>query len=185
MTTPFQPIAQVRQTVPMAIVTRGFTGRRRDSASRLPPGQYPPPTSRCCRPGRPRPSRPGSGSSASSPRRGPARLGLGGLLALPAESITVDLHCVTRWSKLDTGWTGVSLDTLFADVDTTADYAVVSAYGGYTTNLPLEDLVDGQACLAYRYEGRAARGGARRPGPTARPAPVPVEVGQVGARGSG
>lgn len=75
------------------------------------------------------------------------------LLALPSERPTVDIHCVTRWSKLATRWQGVSLDTLFEDVETAADYALVSSYGGYTTNLPLEDLLDGKAWLAYRYEG--------------------------------
>ena len=75
------------------------------------------------------------------------------LLALPAETPTVDLHCVTKWSKLATRWQGVSLDTLLADVETTADYALVTSYGGYTTNLPLEDLLDGKAWVAYEYDG--------------------------------
>jgi DMSO/TMAO reductase YedYZ molybdopterin-dependent catalytic subunit len=75
------------------------------------------------------------------------------LMALPAESPTVDIHCVTKWSKLATRWQGVSLDTLLADVDTAADYATAHSYGGYTTNLPLEDLLDGQAWIAYRFDG--------------------------------
>lgn len=75
------------------------------------------------------------------------------LIALPSETVTVDIHCVTKWSKLGTTWQGVSLDTLLADVETAADYALVHAYGGYTTNLPVEDLLDGQAWIAYRYDG--------------------------------
>jgi DMSO/TMAO reductase YedYZ molybdopterin-dependent catalytic subunit len=75
------------------------------------------------------------------------------MLALPAETPTVDLHCVTRWSKLGTSWQGVSLDTLLADVDTAADFAMAHSYGGYTTNVPLEDLLDGQAWIAYQFEG--------------------------------
>jgi len=75
------------------------------------------------------------------------------LMALPAESITVDIHCVTRWSKLDTAWRGVSLDTLLADVETEADYAMAHSYGGYSTNLPLGDLLDGKAWVAYEYDG--------------------------------
>jgi DMSO/TMAO reductase YedYZ molybdopterin-dependent catalytic subunit len=63
--------------------------------------------------------------------------------ALPAETVTVDIHCVTKWSKLDTTWTGVSLDTLLDGVDTSAEYALAFSDGGYTTNLPLEDLRDG------------------------------------------
>lgn len=74
-------------------------------------------------------------------------------LALPAETPTVDLHCVTRWSKLATSWQGVSLDTLMADVETVADFALVHSYGGYTTNLPLEDLLDGQAWIVYQFDG--------------------------------
>ena len=72
--------------------------------------------------------------------------------ALPRDDIAVDLHCVTKWSKLGTHWTGVSLDTLLADVETAAEYAFVSSYGGYTTNLPLEDLQDGKAWLVFKYD---------------------------------
>ena len=87
------------------------------------------------------------------------------LLALPRERPTVDIHCVTRWSKLGTTWEGVSLDTLFADVETVADYALVRSHGGYTTNLPLADLLDGQAWIAFGYDGEdlpPAHGGPAR-----------------------
>jgi DMSO/TMAO reductase YedYZ molybdopterin-dependent catalytic subunit len=73
--------------------------------------------------------------------------------ALPSEQITVDLHCVTKWSKLGTPWQGVSLDTLLAGVDSEAEYATAYCYGGYTTNLPVADLLDGRAWLAFRYDG--------------------------------
>ena len=66
-----------------------------------------------------------------------------------------DIHCVTRWSKLDTPWRGVSLDTLLGDVETSADFALVHSYGGYSTNLPLEDLLDGKAWVAYETTGGA------------------------------
>ena len=75
-------------------------------------------------------------------------------LALPAETVTVDIHCVTKWSKLDTSWKGVSLDTLLAGVATEAEYVTVFSDGGYTTNLKLEDLTDGKAWVAYEYDGR-------------------------------
>ena len=73
---------------------------------------------------------------------------------------------MTRWTKLDTAWRGVSLDTLLEDVETAADYALVHCYGGYTTNLPLEDLLDGKAWVAFEYDGDAARrrSTAARPG---------------------
>ncbi|MFJ1600396.1 sulfite oxidase-like oxidoreductase [Streptomyces sp. NPDC088261] len=74
------------------------------------------------------------------------------LTALPAERPTVDIHCVTKWSKFRTEWEGVSLDTLLDGVDLDGDYAMVQSYGGYTTDLPLEDLLDGQAWIAYRYD---------------------------------
>lgn len=75
------------------------------------------------------------------------------LTALPREAPIVDIHCVTGWSKLDTRWEGVSLDTLMAEVETVADFVLVHSYGGYTTNLPLEDLLDGKAWVAYGYDG--------------------------------
>jgi DMSO/TMAO reductase YedYZ molybdopterin-dependent catalytic subunit len=71
---------------------------------------------------------------------------------LPAETITVDIHCVTRWSKLGTTWEGVSLDTLFSDMKTDAEYALVRSAGDYTTNLPLEGLMNKQAWIAFRFD---------------------------------
>jgi DMSO/TMAO reductase YedYZ molybdopterin-dependent catalytic subunit len=75
------------------------------------------------------------------------------LTALPADEVTVDIHCVTKWTKLDTRWKGVSVDTLLEGVQTSAAYAMVHSYGGYTTNLPLADLRDGKAWVAYEFDG--------------------------------
>jgi DMSO/TMAO reductase YedYZ molybdopterin-dependent catalytic subunit len=75
------------------------------------------------------------------------------LMALPSEELTVDIHCVTKWSRLGTEWRGVSLDVLLEDIDTEAEFVVAHSYGGYTTNLPLEDLLDGQAWIAFEHEG--------------------------------
>jgi DMSO/TMAO reductase YedYZ molybdopterin-dependent catalytic subunit len=75
------------------------------------------------------------------------------LLALPAETPTVDIHCVTKWSKFDTHWKGVSVDTLLQGVDTPAPYLVAFSDGGYTTNLPLDDVRGGKAWVAYEYDG--------------------------------
>jgi DMSO/TMAO reductase YedYZ molybdopterin-dependent catalytic subunit len=72
---------------------------------------------------------------------------------LPAENVTVDIHCVTRWSKVGTAWEGVSLDTLLDGIADDASFALVRSYGGYTTNLPLEDLMDDQAWIAVRFDG--------------------------------
>ena len=76
---------------------------------------------------------------------------------LPSEQFTVDIHCVTKWSKLNTKWKGVSLDTLFESIDTAAGFALVGSHGGYTTNLPLGDLLGGKAWIVYDYEGAPLR----------------------------
>ena len=73
--------------------------------------------------------------------------------ALPSEEITRDIHCVTKWSKLDTTWEGVSVDTLLDGVETAAGYVLAFSDGGYTTNLPLEEVKGGQAWVAHTYEG--------------------------------
>ncbi|MER7298933.1 sulfite oxidase-like oxidoreductase [Nocardioides sp. NPDC127514] len=86
-------------------------------------------------------------------------------LAMPAQDITVDIHCVTRWSRLDTTWRGVAIDDLLADVDTAAEYVLARSYGGYTTNLPLEDLLDGKAWIVHEHDGEdlpAEHGGPAR-----------------------
>ncbi len=62
---------------------------------------------------------------------------------LPAGVVTTDIHCVTRWSKLDTQWQGVPVDALLAEVEHDAAYVLAFCDGGYTTNLPVEDLTDG------------------------------------------
>jgi DMSO/TMAO reductase YedYZ molybdopterin-dependent catalytic subunit len=72
--------------------------------------------------------------------------------ALPNETVTRDIHCVTKWSKLDTVWTGVSLDTLLDGIETSAEYVTAFSDGGYTTNLPLEDLTGGRAWIAFSYD---------------------------------
>ena len=62
-------------------------------------------------------------------------------LALPAVTPTVDIHCVTAWSKLDTHWTGVSVDTILAGLGTEAEYVRAWCDDGYRTNLPLYPAV--------------------------------------------
>jgi DMSO/TMAO reductase YedYZ molybdopterin-dependent catalytic subunit len=138
----------------MGIVTPGFFGRRRGSDPALPPGQYLTEDFPVLSAG-PTPRVPlDRWELTVTTETGQVhRWSWDDLLALPSETPTVDLHCVTKWSKLGTTWQGVSLDRLLADVETAADYALVHSYGGYTTNLPLADLLDGQAWVAYRYDG--------------------------------
>jgi DMSO/TMAO reductase YedYZ molybdopterin-dependent catalytic subunit len=75
------------------------------------------------------------------------------LLDLPKDDITVDIHCVTKWSKLDTTWEGVSVDTLLDGVADPGAHVLVRSYGGYTTNLPTADVTGGKAWVAFGYGG--------------------------------
>ncbi|HEY6784087.1 MAG TPA: molybdopterin-dependent oxidoreductase [Gemmatimonadales bacterium] len=72
---------------------------------------------------------------------------------LPSETITRDIHCVTKWSKFDTVWEGVPVDTLLKGINTTAGYLMAFSDGGYTTNLPLADVMDGKAWVAFAFGG--------------------------------
>lgn len=75
---------------------------------------------------------------------------------LPSQTFTVDIHCVTKWTKLDTTWRGVSIDVLLenAQVDSAAAYVMAFSDGGYTTNVPLAELVNGQAFVGYEFDGK-------------------------------
>jgi DMSO/TMAO reductase YedYZ molybdopterin-dependent catalytic subunit len=135
-------------------VSRDFRGRRRDAEpDRLPPGQHVTDDFPVLSAG-PTPRTP-LAEWTFSIRDGIAETAWTWekFLALPSELVTTDIHCVTRWSKLDTTWRGVSLDTLIYGAMADAPYALVYCDGGYTTNLPLEDLLGGQAWIAYEYEG--------------------------------
>lgn len=136
----------------MSIVNKGFRGRRAESAVEVPPGQH---------------------LTADFPvlQAGPTpRIDLDDwrftirdacgtehvwtwaqLKQLPSERLAVDIHCVTSWSKLNTKWEGVSLDILFESSNTAAEFALVGSYGGYTTNLPVRDLLGGKAWIVYAY----------------------------------
>jgi len=80
--------------------------------------------------------------------------GYAAFTALPKRRVVVDIHCVTGWSMLDTVWEGVPFCTLLEHVQPAsgADYVVAHCDGGYTTNLPLEVLLDDGVLLAYRYD---------------------------------
>ncbi|GAB3987092.1 sulfite oxidase-like oxidoreductase [Actinoallomurus acanthiterrae] len=138
----------------MGIVSPGFHGRRRSEGVKLPPGQYLTEDFPVLSAGpTPRIRTEDWEFTVTTETGQEHRWTWQELMALPSETPTVDIHCVTKWSKLGTTWEGVSLDTLLEDVDTAADYALIHSYGGYTTNLPLEDLLDGQAWIAYRFDG--------------------------------
>ncbi|GAA4356568.1 sulfite oxidase-like oxidoreductase [Microbacterium rhizosphaerae] len=138
----------------MAVVSRGFGARRRESDPHLPPGQYltedfpvlsAGPTPRIDRAAWRFEIREGSELLA--------QWTWDEFVALGVEDVHTDIHCVTRWSKLGTSWRGVSIDTLLAGVDSTASYAMAHSYGGYTTNVPLAEMRDGRAWVAFEFDG--------------------------------
>ena len=140
----------------MSFISRGFRGRPRAEASagRLPPGQYlvndfpvlsAGPT--------PRIALSDWAFSITGEIDEPKRWNWDEFRSLPSETVTRDIHCVTKWSKLDTAWRGVSVDTLLDGVETAAEYVMVSSYGGYTTNLPVADLTEGKAWVVFEFDG--------------------------------
>lgn len=78
------------------------------------------------------------------------------LLSMPAVDQVCDIHCVTGWSKLDTRWKGVRVSDLLWEVaiHRTVRHVVVHAAGSYTTNLPLEYLLQHDVLLTYEHEGQ-------------------------------
>jgi DMSO/TMAO reductase YedYZ molybdopterin-dependent catalytic subunit len=140
----------------MGPISRGFRGRRRPEVdpARLPPGQYATSDFPVLSAGPTPHTSLDQWSFALGGAVGQARSwSWDEFIALPTETVTKDIHCVTKWSKFDTTWTGVSLDTLLEGSEPTGEYAVAWCDGGYTTNLPLADLTGGKAWVAYRYEG--------------------------------
>jgi len=76
--------------------------------------------------------------------------------ALPQTKVKRDIHCVTKWSKLNTTWKGVTFDGLLRAIGLTEPpepYIMAHCDGGYTTNVAVEDLVDGKGMIVTRYEG--------------------------------
>lgn len=142
------------------MVTRGFTGRGRggDETGRIPPGQHLVEDFPVL-------------SAGPTPRVAPERwsfalkIGVRPVMtwtwdefnALPMSKLTRDIHCVTAWSKLDTAWEGVLIDDLLAEAgigNAPTPYTLAHSFDGYSTNVPLKDLIGGKAMVALRYEGR-------------------------------
>ena len=140
----------------MAPISRGFGGRRRPDVdpSRVPPGQYVTPDFPVLSIGpTPRVSLDDWTFTIRGAVDEPVSWTWEELIALPSETFTVDIHCVTKWSKLDTTWTGVSVDTLLEGIETAAEYVLAWADGNYTTNVPFDEITGGQAWIAYQYDG--------------------------------
>jgi DMSO/TMAO reductase YedYZ molybdopterin-dependent catalytic subunit len=140
----------------MSFVSRGFKGRRRDDApaDRVPAGQHVTRDFPVLSAGpTPRVALEEWTFAIGGEVDEPRRWSWEEFRALPSEEITTDIHCVTTWSKLDTVWQGVSVDTLLDEVETEAEYVTAFCDGGYTTNLPLEDVTGGKAWIAFAYDG--------------------------------
>jgi DMSO/TMAO reductase YedYZ molybdopterin-dependent catalytic subunit len=138
----------------MPVISRGFRGRRSEGpANRIPPGQHLVDDFPVLSAG-PTPHTPlDKWTFTIEGGAEPVAWSWDEFQALPSEQITTDIHCVTKWSKLDTAWTGVSLDTLLGHVEHDRSHLLAFCDGGYTTNVPLEHVVDGQAWIAYSYDG--------------------------------
>src|SRR2546422_5657732 len=140
----------------MNFISRGFRGRRRDSAaapSRFPHGQHVTDDFPVLSAG-PTPHTPLEQWTFSIVNGDAQKTwSWEEFRALPSERVTVDVHCVTRWSKLDTTWEGVSVDMLLDEAGHDSPYVLAFCDGGYTTNLPLEDVSGGKAWVAFYYDG--------------------------------
>ena len=142
------------------LTTRGFFGRRptAEDAARLPPGQY---------------KETGFPVLSAGPtprvelRDWKFTLKIGpkpvkswtwdGFNALPQTQQHRDIHCVTKWSKFDTNWAGVTIDNILADAGVAlppTGYTLAHSFDGYTTNVPFKDLTGDQAMVATSYEGQ-------------------------------
>jgi DMSO/TMAO reductase YedYZ molybdopterin-dependent catalytic subunit len=143
--------------MPESFFNKGFRGKRNTSSpERVPPGQYTTQGFPVLSAGpTPRINLQTWSFTIEGLVASPRQWSWEELNALPMESFTRDIHCVTKWSKLDTHWEGVSLDTLFGKIAALpeARYVMAFCYGGYTTNIPLADLQNGKAFIGLRYEG--------------------------------
>ena len=152
--------------VRMAVFSPGFRGRRRPANPALPPGQYEEHGFPVLTAGPTQRIRLDDWRLTLSIAMGEERTWTWSqLMDLGPERIETDLHCVTSWSKFGTSWRGVSVDRLLDGVETDAPYVMAGSYGGYTTNLPLEDLTGGKAWIAFEYDGQplaAEHGGPAR-----------------------
>jgi DMSO/TMAO reductase YedYZ molybdopterin-dependent catalytic subunit len=158
-----------QEVTAMAFISRGFKRRGADerSSRRLPPGQYDvgdrfPVLSAGPTPRAPLDTWDLTLSSDGGVLR---RWTWAEFQALPHEEITADIHCVTKWSKFGTSWSGVSVDTLLDGIEDQAGYVLAVCDGDYSTNLPLADVTGGKAWLADRYGGEpleAEHGGPAR-----------------------
>lgn len=141
----------------MTIINKGFKGKGGDSHHRLPPGQseviqWPVltygPTPRI-------PLEKWSLTIDGAVNK-PITLTWEEFNKLPKTTLKTDIHCVTRWSRLDMEWEGVSLDDLIGlagGLTSEANFLLAETYEGYTTNVPVRDVINNQAMVATTAHG--------------------------------
>jgi DMSO/TMAO reductase YedYZ molybdopterin-dependent catalytic subunit len=144
----------------MATISRGFRGRRQsaDTASRLPPGQYETKDFPVLSAGpTPRSSLATWTFTLQGADGKTARWTWDEFTALPHQTMTTDIHCVTKWSKFGTVWEGISVDTILSEAAAKgvapSPFVMARCDGGYTTNVPLADVTGGKAMVAFIYDG--------------------------------
>ena len=148
--------------------SRGFVGRPGAAKGNLPPGQYltrdfpvlsAGPTPHVARE-----------DWSFTLQVGPRKIKSwtwGDFTRLPITKATPDIHCVTKWSKFDTKWEGVSIGDLLADaaLEAPTGFTLAHSYDGYSTNVPVKDLLGGRGMIAIAYDDKpiaAEHGGPAR-----------------------
>ena len=153
------------------MATRGFSGRGRGETgqtSRLPPGQYLTTDFPVLAIGpSPRVAREDWKFTLKNGPRPVKSWTWSEFIRLPITKVTPDIHCVTKWSKFDTAWEGVSVKDLLTDagVDAPTEFTLAHSYDGYSTNVPTKDLLNGLGMVAIAYDGKpieAEHGGPAR-----------------------
>jgi DMSO/TMAO reductase YedYZ molybdopterin-dependent catalytic subunit len=143
----------------MSRFTRGFIGRgHRERDERLPPGQYdvgadwPVLTAEVT----PRLDTSTWTFTVDGLVEQPTTWTWDEVHALAPSTYNGAIHCVTSWSKFDLMFNGVSVDTLLAVARPLpqASFVMARSHTGYTTNLPLADVTDGKAWVAWEVDGR-------------------------------
>src|SRR3954452_22261990 len=142
----------------MTTPTRGFFGRRRERDPRLPPGQYDVGADWPVLTAEPTPRiAPETWSiSVDGKVANPTTWTWDEAHQLPGSEYRGAIHCVTTWSKFDTWFAGVSVDTLLEAAQPTEDahFVMATSKTGYTTNLPLEDVTGGKAWVVWDFDGK-------------------------------
>jgi DMSO/TMAO reductase YedYZ molybdopterin-dependent catalytic subunit len=139
----------------MSFITRGFSGRNRERDPRLPPGQTKVEDWPVLSAGpTPKIDTADWSFTVTTETGAQTHWSWDELRALGIEDITTDIHCVTHWSKLEMPWRGVPIDKILAGIPTHAKYVMAHSYGGYTTNVPLDELLNGQAWVAFEADGQ-------------------------------